>query len=958
MSPGALAIPEPLSAAPAETDAEAAFYGCYPWCLNPWPTVGHAAVYLGAELDRLATMRDGWQAGEVRTNVFLLSCALLNSVDDYLRGPAYRLPRRANLPPARALLWLIEKATAAVRFPRAARVRRWRQQWQERLDTFLRLFLADGPADPDALARAGTELRPLLPPPLPRRWLEEHTQIPSAFRKQDLTHFDVPALGRKLIAGFPDRQRPILVLGLRTAGSFFAPLLRAFLQGEGYEKVKALTARPSKGLARWERAELSRCARAGHLVAIVDDPPGSGDTLGQAVDLARAADFGRDRIAVLFPTHPRRRHWTDQAESITLAGLPVFTLGPEEWYKQHLLTPEAVEGRLAEYFRRQGYIAATVVPSAAAEKINARLEAGAEETRRIRLKRVYEVRLENAAGRQETRFVLAKSVGWGWLGYHAFTAGRRLAGHVPPLLGLRDGILFLEWLQPADAGTDRKRSLEDAAAYVAARTRTLALEGNPGAEATRLAKLARSKQHEGFAVLSKMLSRAYGGMAAAGLMRARVQHRLADLPCSRPTWIDGRMRPAEWIAGPAGLLKTDFEHHGLGKNELNVVDPAYDLAETIFQWKLTPEEEARLLCRYAELSGDPTVAERLFPYKLLAGAWALHGALRGLLYQPQLSHRHGDFHQQYMAAWHFLTVAAARFCGDLCRPAHLPRWGGPLVVLDVDGVLDLRHFGFPCTSAAGIQALALLHEYGRPIALDTARSAEEVREYCRAYGLVGGVAEYGAYIWDAVAGRGRCLLGDEALGQLEQARQALGRLPGVFLDERYRYSVRACTYEENGPVPLPTLTMQQVMAAEGLNKLRFMQTTIDTTLVAREADKGTGLAALLDWVGQPRSEVVAIGDTEPDLEMFRVAGQSFAPGHIRCSRLARSLGCRIARQPHQRGLLEIVRQLGNREQRTASSRADSSCSLFMDLLEAQDRSRWANLLRAVLDPLAWRVFVR
>jgi len=48
-----------------------------------------------------------------------------------------------------------------------------------------------------------------------------------------------------------------------------------------------------------------------------------------------------------------------------------------------------------------------------------------------------------------------------------------------------------------------------------------------------------------------------------------------------PTLIDGRMQRAEWVAGPQGLLKTDYEHHGMGKEELNVVDPAYDLADTI-----------------------------------------------------------------------------------------------------------------------------------------------------------------------------------------------------------------------------------------------------------------------------------------------------------------------------------------------------------------------------------------
>src|SRR2546427_7734172 len=46
-------------------------------------------------------------------------------------------------------------------------------------------------------------------------------------------------LGRILITTYPDRRRPILVVGLRTAGSYFAPLLRAFLEAEGYEQADA-----------------------------------------------------------------------------------------------------------------------------------------------------------------------------------------------------------------------------------------------------------------------------------------------------------------------------------------------------------------------------------------------------------------------------------------------------------------------------------------------------------------------------------------------------------------------------------------------------------------------------------------------------------------------------------------------------------------------------------------------
>jgi transposase len=81
-----------------------------------------------------------------------------------------------------------------------------------------------------------------------------------------------------------------------------------------------------------------------------------------------------------------------------------------------------------------------------------------------------------------------------------------------------------------------------------------------------------------------VLSKAYGQFVTDTLMRPRLQRRLGQQPCPFPTLIDGKMERAEWIIGPHGLLKTDYEHHGMGKAELNLMDPAYDLAETILNF--------------------------------------------------------------------------------------------------------------------------------------------------------------------------------------------------------------------------------------------------------------------------------------------------------------------------------------------------------------------------------------
>jgi hydroxymethylpyrimidine pyrophosphatase-like HAD family hydrolase len=584
-------------------------------------------------------------------------------------------------------------------------------------------------------------------------------------------------------------------------------------------------------------------------------------------------------------------------------------------------------------------------------------------------------------GEAETCWVLAKSVGWGWLRYHAFLAVQRLSGLIPPLLGLRDGILYSKWLPQAPGATaTRDEWIATAASYVAVRARWLRLEKNP------LPDLALHRHQDGIRLLEKVLSQAHGRFLTAGLMRPRLRRQLAEQPCPLPALIDGKMQRTEWINGPSGLLKTDYEHHGISKNELNAVDPVYDPAETILHLGLSEQEEMRLLQCYSEESGDRDVQPRLFMNKFLAGTWAMTSALK-CLFQPGLSEqRQREFSQRFVDALHFLTVHTARHCGALCRPTEAPVWRSPVAVLDVDGVLDRWVFGFPCTSAAGIEALALLHAHQFSIALDTARSVDEVREYCRAYGLAGGVAEYGSYVWDAVEQRGQVLVSPESQRQLDQAREALRRLPGVFLDERYRFTIRAFTYEDREtalgrlpipsplrallslggddrpPVPVPTLTVQQVLASLGLDRLCVQQTTMDTTIRAREVDKGGGLTALLAWAGVPEADTIAVGDSESDLPMFRAAKRSFAPAHVSCARLARLIGCRIVRQPNQRGLLSIARSLvhpdGGSCSRCSSSLEAWPQELFLQLLRAIDRKRSLALLGALLDPRAYRMLVR
>jgi len=941
-------------------DAEVGFYGECAWALDALPTTNQVVVRLRAELERLARV-DGWQRAEVTTNVFLLSSALSDTVDDYLLRPSYDFAQLAVLPlagPGIRAAGTVLGAWRALRASRLRRLRAWRRGWDDAVVAFLTHVVSRTP-DAAALERARHILISRLPDRLPHALAGRYPRIPAAFRTQDLTHLDLVRLGAKLVEAFPDRGRSIVVVGVRTAGSYFAPVLRAWLAAEGYTAVDGVTIRPKKGIAPWESHALRRGASRDALAILLDEPVNTGHTLSKAVGVLRAAGFSADRIVALVPIHPTRRNWSSGHDGLPLARIRVIDLPPEQWDKHARLEPSAVQTRVTEYFERRKYAAAEIVPSAAAERFNAELASRSDEKFHTRLKRVYEVRLTDELGAHETHYVLAKSVGWGWLGYHAFLAAERLTPFVPPLLGLRDGILYTEWLPQDDAAPwpPREQVVDGAAAYVAARVRALRLAPCGAGE------LAAGSGRKGLELLAGILSRAWGGKPLAALKRPRIQRELQRLAPPCPTLIDGKMRRAEWIVGPTSLLKTDFEHHGQGKTELNLADPAYDLADTILHLRLSPAEERRLVDHYAERCHDRGVEERLLLAKLMAGTWARLAALENLG-DPRLGARRHEFNRDYVEAASFLTVHTARWCGTLCRPPAAPCWTSPLAVLDIDGVLDKQIFGFPSATAATVRALRILHGHGIAIAANTARTLGETKEYCAAYGFVGGVAEYGAVAWDALTDRARVLVGNEALAQLAGVRDVLARMPGVFVNDDYRYSLRAYAYERGTTVPIPTAMISGVLADLGADRLGFHQTHVDTAVVALDADKGKGLLALLELARLEGAETVAVGDSEADLPMFLAAGRAFAPAHIGCKSTARLLGCRIMPRAFQGGLLAAARAIAHpdggrcRSCDAAERWRPRDGALLWSLLETADAKPLARLLRVVLDPLALQAFAR
>ena len=129
------------------------------------------------------------------------------------------------------------------------------------------------------------------------------------------------------------------MLGLRTAGSYFAPVVTACLRADGYEDVDAVTIHPKKGVTPAEAARLARCARRGGLVVMVDEPLDTGATLARAIGMLRRAGIAASNAVALLPVHATRRDWTAEFERLAISDVRVLRLEPEEWHKRRLLAP-------------------------------------------------------------------------------------------------------------------------------------------------------------------------------------------------------------------------------------------------------------------------------------------------------------------------------------------------------------------------------------------------------------------------------------------------------------------------------------------------------------------------------------------------------------------------------------------------------------------------------------------
>ena len=933
--------------------AEDSFYARYEWCLNPLLTLEDQLSRLGDELEYAASLPSDWRREECAINVYLLACGIACTVDDYLIRRAWdlafiaeRFPQlRVAIP---TLRWLLSLPHATRKCIRDHPVRLWRAHLARCVDLACEMLVTGGAPDQDRWNQLQSIYVAFRRTKLPRAVLQRRLRIPEGFRCQDLSHHDVLALARRFAERHSDRRGALVIIGVRTAGAYFAPLAKAYLSSLGWGPVSWLTIRPREGLTRLERRQLRRVTKDQTQLLVIDDHPSTGTTLTLVLTALQRCRIAPERITILTPRHPVRPDWRLPREAPGGGRVTVVTLEPEETYKAQLLTPVAAEPLLREWFGREGWERIVVRTSPQVDAVNAHLADHCRDGFQVRLKRVFEIELGKDNEAPIVIHVVSKSVGWGWFGYHAYLAGARLAGFVPPVVGLRHGLLFSRWVGGiTDPRPSSPTSVPAArlGAYVARRTRCLRLSDGPRFES-------HDDVWDGWKTLLGILRRAYGPYFGR-LKVSALRRELRRFVSPHPILVDGRMHPGEWLETRNTTYKVDYEHHNFGPAEVNSIDPAYDLASAIFEFGLNEQAESELLHSYARDTVDGSISDRVLLYKLLSGTVAMRQAAYWAP-RARLEHQRADWNGRYLAARTFLALQIHRLCVGLMSRRPCPTWLGPLLFLDLDGVFDCEVLGFPHTTPSGLAALALLQAHGFAVILNTGRSVEHVHQYCGLYGLPGGVAEYGSVLVDAIGGRELVFTSPAALEQLQRCREALRTLPGVFVDGEYRYAVRAYRYHGGATLGLPAAEVQDLLSQSGIRGLACIATSADTYIVEQGITKGTALMAVKHWLGGYEAPVVAMGDSDEDVPMFEAADSWYAPAN--CSRrvraLDRSRGGRIMARPKQRGFLDAAEDLlrkrgvlpGEIPRPQPPARVRTAADLLLTLLAVADRPRLPRFL--------------
>jgi hydroxymethylpyrimidine pyrophosphatase-like HAD family hydrolase/adenine/guanine phosphoribosyltransferase-like PRPP-binding protein len=782
-------------------------------------------------------------------------------------------------------------------------------------------------------------------------------RLPACFTTFDQQPADIERLADDFSVRWPNRRQPLVVLGVRTSGSYLAPLMAAFLKTQGYTDIDVMTWRAVQEWLPSERHRLAAAKHAGAFALIVDDPPTSGRTLAGAAAALEKVGFSREGVVLTFASfaEPAWERWPE-----LLSPYQKVTLTFDQWEIQKRLSPLAVQRSLAGLLtgHRVDVVSLGRLRTLFVGDIGAveRIPFPANVATRNRSKRghvraLYRVDLvEQGTGRVFVQEIYGKGVGLGYLGEASAGIAERLRDYLPAVYGSRDGLLFRAWL-PETCRLDPARLknseqvIAGIASYAAARSQALSV---PEELSRRVVIDGATWGETVWQNAAQLVSPAFG--RAAPIARALLRRTfLWLLSTSRPCVIDGKTDLRHWfelVDGPtSSLRKVGFDEGAYKAGTIRNYDAAFDVATAAVGEG--SQLAASLRAAYAARSGDRLSEERWLIYRLLALEERRDTAARS---SEGLVDALGPLTRD-------MSLLVNRYLGDLYLADVTTERDGPLCAVDIDGVLETPWLGFTSTTPFGALALRALAKHGYRTVLATGRSLAEVRDRCDAYRLAGGVAEYGAVTYNHQTGNVTPLISDADRPELEALRTILGQVDGVYIDQAHEYAIRAYRIESGRRRRLDQDTVDRALARVSPSHLiQPIAGEAQTDFITVRSNKGSGLRALArslraDVVWPSPGIAMAVGDTASDLPMLELAARYFAPSNAdqAVKRVAAAGKARvtIVDRPYQAGLAKAVSSLlGHAPGSCTDCRRPAfseSAERLIDLLKAQDLGRWGKL---------------
>jgi hypothetical protein len=870
--------------------------------------------------------------GDETFSTFLLAAGLYQIFEDYFHREAFVLQRAARVGSSAPVLVsalarvagtvAVGASEARMLRPSARAAARTEKVLCQLVEQLARA--AVDPRDTRALENARCAWAALRPSVecYPERLLASVLRLPDPFYRFDQSLADCRALVQRFAERWPDRQRPILVLGIRTSGSYLAPLYRALLLDSGYRQVEMLTVRPRQ---RWRRREVERVravSACDGLILITDDPPATGNAVARVAEHVEQQGVPREAVVIVLPLFGPESSLPESIRPFASVILPW-----REWSIHEQLAPESIKRALSRMLVGREIVKSPgsefrVGAVQGVESIDggARSEAAAG---RHHASSRYRALLLGERGEVVEHNIIVTGLGPEYFCNRARRLASVLGRFVEAPLGIDGGLLY-----ERDAGSDSRvqlpisRALEEwLVSYVVHRRDTLEVETDPS--------LGTADDQMVWRMAADALGNALGGRfrALAYPVTHVASRRL--LSFARPSVTDGNLALSSWSVAPEKPdrpLKRDW----LGR--LSCYDAAFDLAsaaasadveelELVRSDAHEPPLGERLLETYSRRTGEEIDSERWLLYQLVENRQRLRYLGRQLVpHEEDAAVRQADESRRttmrrWLATRRALASEYQRYISRIFFSDLDLSTDGPLCAFDVDWVLETRWLEFPAIAPAGALSLRALLRHGYRPVIVTARSLGEVRDRCRMYRLTGGVAEFGSVLYDHQSERVLPQLRASDRAVLTRLRDELRKLPGVYLDHAHEHSVRAVRVTGSGLVRgLKEDTIRAALDAADLeNRVRVFRGGAQTDFVAASIHKGTGLVALATALGvDPGVEhpiAFAMGDDWPDSPMFDLARAKFAPANISDelrNELRRWPDLTVTRDPFGSGVLQAV----------------------------------------------------